>query len=151
MEPIRTKDSYNTFLDDFNNEILLECNICSSISIFRNNKIICENCGFNKNLENETYLLKLHDDKILGYNFYTDSKEKNNLKLWFSTDCCNETLWAYNRNHLNFLKEHIESTLRERNNIEYSNQSLGSRLPKWMLSKKNRESVLKAIEKLNHK
>jgi hypothetical protein len=41
--------------------------------------------------------------------------------------------------------------LRERNDVEYSNKSLGSRLPKWMTSKKNREEVLKAIDKLKNK
>ena len=31
------------------------------------------------------------------------------------------------------------------------NKSLGSRLPKWMTSKKNRETILKAITQLKNK
>jgi hypothetical protein len=60
-------------------------------------------------------------------------------------------LWAYNYDHLNFLKDHIQATLRERNAQEPSNQSLGSRLPAWMTSAKNREAVLKGIAHLQQK
>ncbi len=130
MEPKRTKNSYDTYLSEFSNEIILECINCGASAILKNKRIICEKCGFNKILtENSTY----------SYN------------LWFSMDCCGEELWAYNRKHLNFLKEHVEATLRERNDLPFSNKSLGSRLPKWMTSSKNRENVLKAIEKLNNK
>lgn len=130
MESKRTKNSYDTYLTEFSNEIILECNNCGLSVILRNKRVVCRQCGYNKTLEeNSTY----------SYN------------LWFSIDCCGEELWAYNRKHLNFLKEHIEATLRERNDLPFSNKSLGSRLPKWMTSKKNRESVLKSIQKLNQK
>lgn len=129
MIPIRSKNTYDTYLSELNKEIILECHICNSSSIFKNDKIVCEKCGYNK---------------VIDENY----KNSIALKLWFSLECCNEELWAYNLKHLNFLKEHVEATLRERNDVEYSNKSLGSRLPKWMTSKKNREEVLKAIDKL---
>ena len=73
------------------------------------------------------------------------------LPLWQTINCCNNIFWAYNYEHLEFLKNHIESKLRERNLDEISNKSIGSRLPKWMTSKKNRETVLKIIQQLSIK
>ncbi len=61
------------------------------------------------------------------------------------------TLWAYNVEHLDFLAEHIGAKLRERNGQELLNGSIGSRLPKWMTSKKNREALLKKITELKSK
>jgi hypothetical protein len=60
-------------------------------------------------------------------------------------------MWAYNREHIAFLKLHIEAKLRERNGQELANKSLGSRLPKWMNSKKNREPLLKSLTELQNK
>lgn len=73
------------------------------------------------------------------------------LPLWPVTSLDSEILWAYNVEHLQFLAAHIQSKLRERNLDNMSNRSLGSRLPKWMTSKKNREMVLKKIGELQNK
>ncbi len=53
--------------------------------------------------------------------------------------------------YIEFLKLHIEAKLRERNGQELANKSLGSRLPKWMNSKKNREPLLKSLTELQYK
>lgn len=70
------------------------------------------------------------------------------LPLWLTTEVDGHLLWAYNHDHLAFLEQHIRATLRERTGPEYKNRSLGSRLPKWMSSAKNRGSILKAIARL---
>lgn len=71
------------------------------------------------------------------------------LPLWLQTECCGKNLWAYNRKHLEFIENYVASKLRERTpNI---NKSLASRLPQWMKSAKNREAVLKGIERLKEK
>jgi hypothetical protein len=77
-----------------------------------------------------------------------------NYPLWLQISCCGETLWAYNKKHLEFIKEYVQAELRERSKDEdsgWSNQSLASRLPKWIKSKKNRKNILKAIGKLENK
>lgn len=56
--------------------------------------------------------------------------------LWLRTDFEGHVLWAYNIKHLDFLRDHIDAKLRERNGQELFNKSLGSRLPKWMTAKK---------------
>ena len=74
-----------------------------------------------------------------------------NYSLWLSAPCCGNILWAYNLKHLDFIEEFVRGKLRERNYHEtygYSNQSLFSRLPKWIQSRKNREKILKVIEKM---
>lgn len=70
------------------------------------------------------------------------------LPLWFVGTVRGHQLWAYNREHLHFLKCLVEATIREQKpNL---NGSLSNRLPKWMLDRKNRTHVLKAIEKLTN-
>jgi len=50
-----------------------------------------------------------------------------------------------------FLKNHISASLRETDISEKQNNSIGSRLPKWMSAAKNRNAILKAISFLETK
>ncbi len=62
--------------------------------------------------------------------------------LWLQIDCCDNTLWAYNEKHLASLRAFIES----KNRGEWP---MKSRLPKWMITAKNRDIVLKCLAKLD--
>jgi hypothetical protein len=56
-----------------------------------------------------------------------------------------------NKAHLDFLDRYVSADLRERRPHEqygWSNQSLASRLPKWLTSAKNRGEVQRSIERL---
>lgn len=68
------------------------------------------------------------------------------LPLWLQTPCCGETLWAYNRAHLDELERYVRADLRER--LPDRNASLASRLPTWMTSAKNRDEVLRGLARL---
>jgi len=68
------------------------------------------------------------------------------LPLWFVGTVKGHELWAYNREHLTFLKNVVSAELREK--APNQNRTLSNRLPKWMLNRKNRDDVLKLIEKL---
>ena len=74
--------------------------------------------------------------------------------LWLQADCCGQTLWAYNLEHLNFLESYIGAKHRvglspsDAQEIGYRNSTLASRLPTWMIAAKNRDAVLKTIRKL---
>ncbi len=68
------------------------------------------------------------------------------LSLWFVESVRGHELWAYNREHLSFMKQLVEAKHREKKANQ--NRLLSNRLPKWMLYKKNRPHVLKAIENL---
>lgn len=66
--------------------------------------------------------------------------------LWLQTPCCGETLWAYNQPHLEFLKAYVRATLRHRQ--PNHNQSLASRLPRWIKLAKHRDEVLRALVRM---
>lgn len=72
-----------------------------------------------------------------------------NLPLWFQTKIKNDTFWAYNREHLNEIKDYVDAKLRERSNTGYS--TMVERLPTFIKLAKNREQILKEIERLNNK
>ena len=73
------------------------------------------------------------------------------IHLWLETPCCGRVLWAYNERHLAYLEDFIGARLRERLHDPvhgWSNRSLASRMPTWMKAGRNRDEVLKALERL---
>lgn len=70
-------------------------------------------------------------------------------RLWLQTRCVGEILWAYNEEHLAFLRGYVGADLRERE--PNANATLASRLPKWLQSAKNRDGVLRAVRRLEAK
>jgi Zn ribbon nucleic-acid-binding protein len=165
---LRANESYQTFVSDFLRfDILVACPNCSKKAVVKtgkapegNNeiterKVICVNCGYNKKLTNKpSAILYSSDHKSIKGKYIVIGGAVDPffyLPLWLKTDFEQHTFWAYNFEHLDFLREHIEAKLRERNGQERYNSSLGSRLPKWMTSKKNREILLKKISELETK
>ena len=71
------------------------------------------------------------------------------LGLWLQTPCAGRAFWAYNAEHLDFLRHYVEAAVRER--TPNANATLASRLPKWVKSSKNRDTILRAIDKLERK
>jgi hypothetical protein len=68
------------------------------------------------------------------------------FELWLQISCCGSILWAYNERHLSDLKSYIGSNLRDGRNRRGG--SMISRLPRWMVIAKNRDAVMKCIDKL---
>jgi len=161
----RENIGYSIFLKDFLKfEIFVVCPKCSKKALVfskeiieqaekkEETKLVCSNCGLNK---------KLAANPIASTNSSTYSKGKSDyvtlgggidpffqLPLWLRAEVDGNILWAYNPQHLKFLSQYIEANLRERNHTPNANQSLGSRLPRWMTSKKNRDLVIKKIQYL---
>ena len=155
MEP-RTKHTYRTHLYDFIKDVLVVCPNCEGHALVntggytvfqpeaKNVRVVCGNCGFNKTIER---LQTRSKHLIIG----APIDPFFHLPLWLQIEMGDNLLWAYNLEHLDFLEQHVGAKLRERNGFKYQVKSIGARLPKWMTSKKNREAVLKAIEKLKAK
>jgi hypothetical protein len=59
-------------------------------------------------------------------------------------------LWAYNLDQLMLIRNYVDATLRERANWydTWQNTSLVSRLPIWIKRGKNRQELLRIIDKL---
>lgn len=70
------------------------------------------------------------------------------FEVWYSIDTKFGLLWAYNSKHLDVIENYIGSTLRSRNGLEIQNNSIGSRLPQWVKDSKNREYLLKIIQRI---
>lgn len=109
-------------------------------------KCICTKCSFNKQKSNKKRSLGWHEDiPHDGYfGFY----------LWLQIYCCSHSLYAFTIRHLNLLEAYIKADLRERKpskNGWRCNSSVVAKLPKWIKSYKNREQLLKAIQKLRAK
>lgn len=152
-------------IDDFSSEFLVECPKCDKMSRVAPSlneehiRLSCQHCGYIKNwcsIQPGTRIYTQdHTQWGKGIIGIGDSVDWCfHLPLWLKIPCCNHILWAYNYEHLKFIENFIGAKLRERTNDEtygWRNQSLSSRLPKWMKESKNREQVLKAIEKLKQK
>ncbi|MGF7036728.1 putative RNA-binding Zn-ribbon protein involved in translation (DUF1610 family) [Paenibacillus mucilaginosus] len=42
-------------------------------------------------------------------------EEAGDHELWLKTTCCGNLLWAYNIDHLNFIKDYVRAKIRESN------------------------------------
>jgi hypothetical protein len=163
----RNKDGYQKQVFDFINDVLVECPKCDSQAIVKCNgfsfsatysndiKLVCTHCGYSKSLEQrpDSLLFSAPGHQIFGKHFYIGGAVDPffQVPLWLKTSCSGNVLWAYNYDHLTFLETYVEAKLRERNGQEHSNKSLGSRLPKWMTTKKNRVDVIQSIAELKNK
>ncbi|MBL1407828.1 hypothetical protein [Sphingobacterium faecale] len=65
--------------------------------------------------------------------------------LWYCIEANEGVLWAYNLEHLSVIEAYVIGSLRERKGMPYQNNSIASRLPKWVSAAKNREYVLRLI------
>lgn len=164
---MKTKfNAYEHTLYSFINDIFVVCPNCTKQAIVitkgflkekdeKEIKLICSKCGLSK------YYSETPNDKFLsdaGTNYVsrflvlgTNIDPYFKHPLWLQKELRFGVLWAYNYEHLDFLKNHINAELRFRNPLTNHNRSLGARLPRWMTSKKNREEILAEIEKLKAK
>ncbi len=130
---------------NFYNKVIIHCPKCQKMAfiekikkneeskndLFSEEVLFCNNCGYNKK-------------GTLLYN-------SELFELWLKTECNGKELWAFNEEHLKYLKDYVQAKLRERKKDEktgWSNSSIDSRLPNWIKSSKNREKILKCIQKI---
>jgi DNA-directed RNA polymerase subunit RPC12/RpoP len=71
------------------------------------------------------------------------------VPLWLQGSIRGELFWAYNRAHLHAIKEYVGAKLRERQTTTHT--TMVEKLPQFIKEAKNRESLLKLIEKLERK
>jgi hypothetical protein len=140
--PPRFRDG-DTWIGDFLGDILVECPKCGGCARDyqqdRARRLSCTGCGHLAELA----LGNLHPR-------YT----RFDVPLWLRAPCCGEVLWAYNREHLDFIEAYVGATLREpvRNpETGWQNQGLASRLPRWMKLATHREEILRTVHRLRSK
>lgn len=106
--------------------------------------IPCPHCGTTRTYEprNEEYQIGYMTrgqaaDPIFG------------LPLWFQAAFKGDLFWAYNRDHLSEIKSYVSSKLRERQTTTHT--TMVERLPNFIKDSKNRDSIIKVIERLERK
>ena len=154
----------STFLANFATHFFVHCPHCQKMATVAvsSNEIVrmsCLNCVFFQSWSGTlagVHMIANHagsyqaGDIVVGAN--TDWYF--HFPLWLKAACCGEELWAYNAEHLFWLKSYIGASLRERQKNQQTgwyNAGLSSRLLKWLKLSKNRNEILKTIECLEKK
>jgi hypothetical protein len=101
------------------------------LNVFSSRRIICSHCGYSQDWQGKSI--------VQGTN--TDWYFK--LPLWLQAECCGETFWAYNFEHLAFLEQFVGAGIRKA-----PSGSLAAKLPAWLKLAKNRDEILKTIKKI---
>lgn len=128
---------------------LVHCPKCQSkafVTLYSDEvRLSCPSCGYNQ--------AKLAEQRTFYWGAENPKDSYFGIDLWLQTDCAGQSLWAFNKRHLEYLEDFVSAKHRQRNpNIDtWKNSSLASRLPKWLKSAKNRVQILKAIEVLKNK
>ncbi|WP_025784345.1 hypothetical protein [Sporosarcina sp. D27] len=153
-------------LESFSYEFLVACPNCNSkskviplgehypYSTGITKRFICLNCGMTNEIipKNNSF-----NQSIISYSSNWNEGFKNiggafdwyfGYPLYLQILCCGQTSWAYNLEHLEYLKNYVQAELRE---CRPYYLSVESRLPLWMKSAKNRNAVFNAISKLEKK
>ncbi len=107
-------------------------------------KVACPRCQ-----DIQAYEPKYTEYRILSQSFGEGKDSWFGCELWLQTNFRGNLLWANNAEHLAYLKKYIQARLRERNDRQ--GFTLVEKLPQFMKSAKNREALLKEIEKLESK
>lgn len=151
----------------------LKCNQCyyskkgyEYTSFSKIQKVVCENCNSVFDLETEKLLksvekanckcpdcnhmnqVKIKFDLYENGDMYSRQAKDQfyNLEFWYKTNIKNHCFWAFNLEHLNEIEKYLSAGIRKRHHGNY--QSMVERLPKWIINKKNRTVLLKAIKKM---
>jgi hypothetical protein len=144
-QPTRFQDE-NLTRYDFYKEVWVVCTSCAKKAMATVNfetktaRLLCVHCGYNK--ETTTALIPKGAVETAA-NWYFD------VELWLIATFKNDVFWAYNDKHLDYLERYIGATLREHK--DRTHFTLLEKLPKFYHEAKNREGLLKIIEKLKSK
>lgn len=147
VEPSNRFQDQNLRLTDFQKEVWVVCPQCSKKAIakvdyeFQKAKLFCAHCGYNK--EKITTISGQQAHLILAAHSYFDAE------LWQQMPFKNDIFFAYNDKHLEYLENYIAAKLREHKDRMHF--TLLEKLPKFYHEAKNREALLKIIDKLKKK
>jgi hypothetical protein len=143
FKPIDEKQWYGPIMISAANK---NCGFCGTILTQKNNEtiglntinIVCSNC--NQAKEYEAINTRCYANSNLAIDPYFG------LQLWLQISLDNNIFWAYNFNHLAYLKIYVSAKLRDEKGI--SKYSMTQKLPNFIKLAKNRSKIVKMIERL---
>ena len=149
--PVRFYDPGDTCAD-FTSSILVRCPRCDRIAHIERRpptptnaddgtrpqrRLVCRSCGLCRN-----------DSRPFRFSRYPGACSYPTL--WLRTGTRHGELWAYNLQHLDLIRRFVAADLRERAPwYDHGRKmTLVARLPVWIKSAKNRDEVLRAVDRL---
>ena len=146
MNPTNRFQDENLLLSDFYDVVWVVCPACAKKAVAKRfveekvARLFCLHCGYNKEVSTAFGKNGLI---AMAANVFFDSG------LWLTATFRNEVFWSYNARHLEYLARYIGASLREHKGREHF--TLVEKLPKFYHEAKNRDGLLKVIEKLGSK
>ncbi len=159
-------DTDNIFYWNFGDEFLVVCpgcNSCARVIDFeaesgREVRLSCLHCGHSKVWEKTTGIVQFGSNAARfesgSIAVGADVDWYFHEPLYLQIECGGENLWAYNLEHLRWLRQFVAADLRNRTRSQsdgWSNKSLASRLPKWIKIAANRDRIVKALDKMEER
>jgi hypothetical protein len=145
---------------DFLNTVEVQCPQCRAAArvlpvpgadtsvhrpFFQPRRMACPSCGATRR----------HDGKRLAFSSPSGARGPATdpyfgLPLWIQARTRHGWLWAYNLEHLMLIRSYVEADLRERANWYDTRQkmTLVARLPVWIKRGKNRQELIRVIDRL---
>lgn len=104
----------------------------------------CDDCGDEREYRASASQLHWHEGRVTDAVF--------GLPLWLQAEFRGEPFWAFNTEHLAYLRAYVGARLRERGilprNTIRKNSSLASRLPAFLKKAGNRDALLRLFDEL---
>jgi hypothetical protein len=123
-------------------EVLVVCSRCSGRAVVRElgagpaRRLGCAHCGLARVNDGSTSTWGEPVDPWFG------------APLWLTAEFRGHTVWAFNVDHLQALRDFVAADLRERVPTSGAAMSMLEKLPGWMTSAKNRDDVVAALDRL---
>ncbi len=139
----------NYRLTHFQKEVAIVCPKCQKKALTtvnyeeKRSKLTCTYCGYHDVKDTSFDYLGHTNQFEVAANLYFKAE------LWYMTAFKNEFFFAYNEPHLLYLEKYIAAKLRE--NKDRKHFTLLEKLPRFYHEAKNREALLKIIQKLKVK
>lgn len=155
--PVRFRDPRSTEYD-FLDSMLVRCPRCERIAhvvrppgprpepgqaLFAPRHLVCRSCGLSRTWAERCISFPRGSAAVAWDPYFR-------LPLWLQTQTRHGLLWAYSLPHLDLIRRFVAADLRERAPWYDTGQkmTLVARLPSWMKSAKNRDEVLRAVDRL---
>ncbi|WP_144214122.1 hypothetical protein [Flavobacterium anhuiense] len=136
----------NKTISEFRINVLVVCPKCGKKAFARveyenkSARLFCESCGYNKVTSTQATVFGDSGNWQLSADSYFGAE------LWLKASFKSNVFWAYNLSHLEYLEKYISANLREHKGRTHF--TLLEKLPKFYHEAKNREALLKIIERL---
>jgi hypothetical protein len=150
--PVRFHDPRST-LYDFLGSVLVRCPRCERAAHVQRNahraalharRLVCGGCGLSRTWSGGSVEFSAGTAAPAHDPYFR-------VPVWLQTETRHGWLWAYNLEHLTYLRQFVAASLRERApwyDDTGRKMTLVAKLPVWIKSAKNRDEVLRAVDRI---